>query len=856
MIPALRLTRVSGPDRLAIVSVEPSSVGPDLWLVRVARGAKTGALSLGTAYGPYPTATVQARVEDVLAALGAEGFARASHTDLVEALSSPSRAKRARAAVALGWRRDRAAGTALLHAAHDAKHEVPLLLEALGQVGETAAIPLLREYAGRKLLSRRRSAVEALRLLGDLEGLSQARQLALTRLPEAVRAALAPIDENDLRKSNVAPVLAAIDALEVDKRGAVLDTLYELDTPATIAVARHVLKALPVEAASTWRYVKSVWKRAMLRGDELTFALTVHAMDRARRKTKGTTASVTSGLDGETRPTRIFGRKTQRWVIRASLRHLRKLAKWRPAAYARTAATLLSRYTDEDLAAWSESAVLHTILHWRSERIGFTRALKVKWKSAVASKLAPAPREEAHPELWDATPSAYLVALEGRTRPVLDFALGGIARHPALPAQLAVGTLVELLASRHDGVVSLASAEVERRFSPEAPELGLLAKMLDHESPAVRAKGLELARRSVTAWLASPERASTLLVRPGAETRSALAALAIEALRSGPLASLGSEPRRALAARLLATVVAHVAKQPDGPLELHEPVLALVEVSSRALSKELRELVSEDDALAWIGSSAIPLRTLGATRLSESEAPLALVGIHRVPQLANDPLLAIRTLAHLLLRDAIPLLAQDPSLLLGLVESAYRDTREASFDVLRALPLATLGLEGITVLCDATTPDAQALGRELAERSNGEVDLGELLHRLAESPHQAMRRFALELAEQRLRPGLVPLMRLEPFVRAVLLDARPDREAKRRLLSLLATRGAASRGEGEHVASILTGLVRTHTRSDFDRIVMVLAQLEAAHPGLGASLPGGLVVAPGSLSVHGSEGGA
>jgi hypothetical protein len=848
MIPALRLTRASGADRLAIVSVEPSSVGPELWLVRVARGMKAGALSLGTVYGPYPTSAVQARVDDVIAGLTGEGFGRTSHTDLVEALSHPKRSHRARAAVGLGWRRDRAAGTALLHAAHDAKHEVPLILEALGQVGETTAIPLLREYAARKLLSRRRSAVEALRMLGDLEGLAAARQGATERLPDSVRAALAPIDENDLRKSNVAPVLAALEALSADKKGAALDALYELDTPATIAISRHVLKGLAIESPSTWRYVKSVWKRAMLRGDELMFALTVHAMDRARRKTKGTTASVKSGLDGETRPTRIFGRKTQRWVIRASLRYLRKLAKWRPASYARTAATLLSRYTDEDLAAWSESAVLHTILHWRSERIGFTRALKVKWKSAAASKLPPAAREEAHPELWDATPAAYLVALEGRARPVLDFALAGIARHPSLPAQLAVGTLVELLASKHEGVVALASAEVERRFDVAAPELALLAKLLDHESAAVRAKGLELARRSIGAWLASPERASTLLVRPGAEARTSLAALVLEALRAEP--RLPAEARRALAARFVSAVVAHVGKHPEGPLEQHEPVLALVEILARALSKELREQLSEDDAIGWLDASAIPLRTLGATRLLESEAPLDRLGIARVPSLANDPLLAVRTLAHLLLRDAIGLLAKDPALLLGLVESGYRDTREASFDVLRALPIETLGLEGVTALCDAATPDAQALGRELAERSRGEIDLGELLYRLAESPHAPMRRFALDLAEARLRPGLVPLMRLEGFVRAVLLDARPDRTAKRRLLALLSQRGAASRGEAEHVVSILAGLVRTHTRSDFDRIVSVLAQLEAAHPGLTAHL------APSGLALSSDSGGA
>ncbi|MFO0708627.1 MAG: HEAT repeat domain-containing protein [Sandaracinus sp.] len=822
---------------MAIVSVEPSSTGAELWLVRVARGQALGALSLGSVYGPYPTGTLAARFDDVVASLKSEGFAAAAHSDLVQALQSPRREVRARAAVALGWRRDRAAGTALLHAAHDAKHEIPLILEALGQVGETSAIPLLREYAGRKLLSRRRSAVEALRLLGDAEGLAASRQASLERLPDAVRNALAPIDENDLRKSTLAPVLAAIDSVSADKRGAMVDALYELDTPASNALARHALKELPVASASAWRYVKSVWRRAMLRGDAQTFALTVHAMDRARRKSKGSTATVKSGLDGESRPTRIFGKKTQRWVIRASLRHLRKLAKWRPGAYARTAATLLARYSDEDLAAWSESIVLHAILAWSSDRVRFTRALKVRWASAAASKLAPKAREEAFPELWDATPEAYLVALEGRSRPVLDFALAGVARHPALPARLDPGVIVELLGSRHEGVIALASAEIERRFLPSSPEVGLLARMLDHESAAVRAKGLELARRSTGAWLRTPERAVKLLLRPGAEARTALASIAIEGARA-----LTDDERAALAARVITAITQRVADTaPDAPLEVHELWQALVDLVAGALTKESRALVSEDQALAWLASLAPPLRTLGAARLLESESLVPRLrdadgGFSHLASLANDALVIVRKLAHLALRDAIGELSRDPSLLLSLVESPHRDTREAAFDVLRAVPIATLGLEGITVLCDATGPDAQALGRELATKGAAEIDLGALLFRLAESPHAGVRRFAIALAESHLRPGLVPLMRLDDFARAVLFDARPDRDTKRRLLALLERRGLASRAEGEHVAALLSKVVRTHARGDFDRIVSILATLSVTHPGLATPL--------------------
>ena len=55
-----------------------------------------------------------------------------------------------------------------------------------------------------------------------------------------------------------------------------------------------------------------------------------------------------SGLDGETRTTRIFGRSTQAYVARASWRYLRRLAKHRPGWYAFAAAETLVCYTHDD----------------------------------------------------------------------------------------------------------------------------------------------------------------------------------------------------------------------------------------------------------------------------------------------------------------------------------------------------------------------------------------------------------------------------------------------------------------------------------------------------------------------------
>jgi hypothetical protein len=79
-------------------------------------------------------------------------------------------------------------------------------------------------------------------------------------------------------------------------------------------------------------------------------------------------------------------------------------------------------------------------------------------------------------------------------------------------------------------------------------------------------------------------------------------------------------------------------------------------------------------------------------------------------------------------------------------------------------------------------------------------------------------------------------MRLDAFVRAVLLDLRPDRAAKRRLIDLVVTRGLESEDQAAHVAALLSGIVRTKTFSDFDRILAGLARLSSTYPSIASDL--------------------
>src|SRR5262249_2509018 len=142
--------------------------------------------------------------------------------------------------------------------------ETCAILDALGAIGDKRAAPVLREYAERKLLSRRRSAVEALRNLGDDEGLDAARRRALDRLPPALQSLLQSLDEEDDEPEAVEKLSQAVRPLDLQAAGLALDTLYELATPLPVVAVRRLLREVRFDQANVWRYVKSVFKRAIL----------------------------------------------------------------------------------------------------------------------------------------------------------------------------------------------------------------------------------------------------------------------------------------------------------------------------------------------------------------------------------------------------------------------------------------------------------------------------------------------------------------------------------------------------------------------------------------------------------------
>jgi hypothetical protein len=209
------------------------------------------------------------------------------------------------------------------------------------------------------------------------------------------------------------------------------------------------------------------------------------------------------------------------------------------------------------------------------------------------------------------------------------------------------------------------------------------------------------------------------------------------------------------------------------------------------------------------------------------------LGLEGLAALANHEVAAVRAAAHGLLRGAADGLRTDPAPLYLLIESDWADTRAVAFDLLRhRVGPETLGPEGLMGLLDSNRPDVQDVARELVKRHFAELDSRVLAARMVEHPHPNMRRFALDLVVQHLPDRAEALAGIEWFLRAAMLDLRPDRLVKRRIVDFLLHRGLRDAGQAEVAARLLGEFARMDVRADSEPALEALVRLNLAYPGL------------------------
>ncbi len=863
MIDPVRLFHPSRPERIALVTVEPASGQPGAFMVQVARGKKRTALTDARMFGPFSAEEVALAHKSIVDGLFGEGYVAGGLGQLLLALKEKNPRTRARAERRIGWRGEASAVEPLLQLLDKPKDDVSSVVDALGALGDVRALPAVRAEAERKLLSRRRAGVEALlqigaRAPGDVtlrEALEGARDRAVQRLPDAVRSAVTAA------ASTIINATAGVDARD---RGITADTLYELGAvqtflalpgpagtvdaaagkpPSPVDIGALAARSPCVEAALamlttaalhqpyTWRYTKSVWKRAQVRRDYATFGLLSYCIEIAARTQKAHTATLKSGYDGETKKTRVFSRSTVDYVRRRAWRWLRRLAKHRPEEYALAAAEAVVHYKDGDdvikgnSPATGRSYMLHRVLFGASNKYTFDgRQMRFKNKpklKGAAPALAPSSGGDApYAELWDRTPRAFVRLLGGARHSLVQrFALEGVTRHPEALQAATHADVAALLDSDDARIVDLGLTELRRRFDPNQPDLDLVLELAGSQKDLVRNHGLVWLNESAHVWTRRREWILRFLSMPQPASRDAAARLVNLSVKM-----LEADERRRLAGELLDRVE-H--KEPE-----ESAFSGFAAVLREGLLDEAAAACPISRAIALVGAESDSAIAVGASILAKKPGAYDVLGLSQVLALATHEKAAVRRAAMTLLESARAELQRDPSVLFGLVESDWDDVRAEALKLIDGVDLLPLGLDGLMGLADSTRVDVQKKAHEILERAIAAeaVDVHELLARLGQHPSPVTRRYAVDMAVKHLKPGFVRLAKLELLFRAALFDVWPERQVKRTVIAFLGERGQQDENQAGVAAQVLSDFVRTQCVDDRERALEALVKIKLAFP--------------------------
>lgn len=826
--PATHFYNPTNTDRIAVISVQESWGNKDQFLIQVARGPKSGKLSNSTAYGPYPTGELADRLAEVSRILQAQGYLQSGVHAALHALQSSKAKVRARAARLLGLKSCKDYVEVLIARVPQATDDTCSIMDALGRMGDARAIPVLREQATRKLLSRRRSAVEALRNLGDAEGLAAARQRTLEQLGPKVRDALNSADESPQKAVESAANLAlALNGSDKMFLGLYADFLYEWGTPVAVGAAVTALGHAPFEQAFIWRYAKSVLKRSMLRSDFATFGWLSHTIEYHGRTATSTLANVKSGYDGVQRSIRIFGFGTRSYIRRLCWRYLREIARYRPDLYSRSAAEVLIHYSQADadhpmgkFGAFARCYLLNQILYGASLRLKIDgRNLRTKLRSSAAAAAPSSVREERFPQLWDAQPRAYLRVLgAAKLAEVQAFAYQAITqRHRAVLQTASLNELLPLLHVEYEKTAELVLEELSRRFDPAKPDWALLERLCHVQHPAVLGLAQKWLRETAPLWCTDVTRIVAFLGVENSLARLLAAELVI--------AHAPDEHsfRLELSDRVLAKL-----RAPESSPQWHE---AYAKVGRELLLTQIDKLLSLDEILTLLTSESIAVLSVASALLALHPEAAERIGLEKLTLFAQHNLAAVRQAAHAMIRAAEKLWAKDPSVLLVLAESDWPDTRAISFELIRTrLAGSDVGYNGLIGMIDSNRVDVQNMGIELARKHLERYDVSDLISRLIQHPHPNVRKYALQLIERHLPPGAEALEKLKGFCRTGIFDYYPHRALKQGIIRLLGRRGTEDAKQAEVASSILTEFLHLKGRADFEEVLEALVRIKLAHP--------------------------
>jgi len=505
-------------------------------------------------------------------------------------------------------------------------------------------------------------------------------------------------------------------ALGAGESGAVLETLYRIDSPVVRPGLIAALRSVSLVPGS-FRAVRHIYKLAELRGDAevfgvlaLRFELTPHNfsarsqwtyVDGRRTDVRKEQAKADSRL--------AYGQLTRAYLRRRNWATLRRLGTLGAAeAYVRMAVGVLLPFTDahgidaRSSSRYDYSSRRTATTHWDrfSPFLAFNHVLYANssryelkgttqlWRCRGGYKPgdpAPAAREEAFPELWQQVPVGLLHLLaESECRQVHEFAVKALRANKAFCDELDLDAIVMLLGRPYEVTAQLGYELALARWDANNPDFELVA--------ALASCPVALARQTARSWIDVDR------------NRFAGARDLIVGLVLSPYADT-----RAYGRALLISVIL--------PPGVAESLIARAIAVMLALSGDPSE-----DARAKEG---------GDTLLRIFAAPLRGLGFGVLRDLVRHPLAAVQAfaaevlLAHEVRPEALP---EDLIAALA-IESKFPGVRNLGVRLFGALPDEVLMQRVNLLLAFATSalPDQRGAIRPVLQRLANLPRFGELI---------------------------------------------------------------------------------------------------------------------------------
>ncbi len=818
MLSPVRLYRPSGHERVAIVSVEAAYGDAGKWLVRIALGVSSDKLHTGTTLGPFADSELEARFAETVKELRDQGFGEGTREDWSVLLGDADARVRARTAQRIGWRQDRKYVDTLLARLPLAVDDLCSIVDALGAIGDPKAVDAVKEIAQRKLLSRRRSGVEALRNLGDAAVLDQVLLGTFQALSPTIQSAL------DQSIPDVGTIADAIRSVESKRLAFTLDQVYELNRPVANEAIRSIIVDMNFDQPFVWRYIKSIFKRSMLRHDPVMFGWLAYKIEAKGRLTTGRSEAVKSGYDGVERTTLVFGRRTQRYVRRSAWRYLRNLARYRPHLYTEAAAEAVVPYVVQDgrqprglYGQFSDCYLLHRVLLNGSSRFSYDdRRMRFRFRNALSHQTPDQTREEAFPHLWDRYPKPYLRVLGAASLELAQtFARDGFARHGDLLTTASNDELIRLLEGNNEEVLGLVLNEIESRFDPNAPNWALMDRCVGDERESVLVRARSWIEQSHSAWTADHHRTLRYLGCRDRQLREIVIARTIDCL------SRDEASRRGFVDRILPLM-----REPET-----QGLEAVGRVARECLTAELSQRLSQTELLAMIFTASPSIQAVAAHVFCLNDS--SSVTLEQIFSIASHDVAAVRKAAHDLMARQTNRLKSDPDTLFMMLESRWPDSRLIAKQFLeKHIDWSEASFDRVMGLLDSNLVDVQDFGQEIVQQQWQQLDPVLLVNRLCEHHDQNMRRFAFGLAQNHLPEGADALESIEHFVRVVIMEIHPDQKTRDQLIAFLVQRGLQDAEQAAIASRYLEMILPTQGQRVFERVLAGMTRLKLRWPQL------------------------